>query len=184
MTRTPFQPIGAQARWKTVYELLQQTPVDGLLTYERIAEALDLDPENDRSLIHQTVSRAAREFEEIDKHAIDSVRGKGYRVVAPKEHMRLALRQQKRSRRSLERGHSKVVNVDLAGMEPEIRKAFEILASGFALQADFNRRIESRQARLDRALREISDTQDTDRKRTEEEVAELRERLARLEKGA
>jgi hypothetical protein len=181
--RAPFEPIGEQARWRVIYEALKDVPVGETITYERLGTVLDLDPKDDRSVIQQAMHRAAYELETQDKHAVDSVRGIGYRVVEPVEHMGLAVRQQKRSRRALERGQSKVVNVDLTGMEPEIRKAFEVLATGFALQADFNRRIENRQARLDRALREISDTQDTDRKHSDEEITELRERLARLEAG-
>lgn len=181
MGRAPFEPLGAQARWRTVYEILQQAAVDDVVTYETLGEALDLHPYNDRAIIQQAMARAAREHEETDKRAIDSVRSVGYRIVEPREHMTLAVRQQKKSRRALERGHSKVVNVDFNNMDPNIRSAFEILASGFAQQAGFNRRIELRQSRLDRALRDIADSQHQDRKRTEEEVTELRERLARLE---
>lgn len=179
--RTPFQPVGEKARWRIVYAILQNAQIDDVVSYEKLGDALDLDPAKDRNLIHQAMARAAKEFEEQDKHAIDSVRSVGYRVVQPKEHMGLALRAQKRSRKALERGQSKVVNVDMTGMEPEIRKAFEVLAGGFAMQADFNRRIENRQARLDRALREIADTQDHDRKRTDDELEELRGRLKKLE---
>jgi hypothetical protein len=184
MTRAPFEPLGEKARWRVVYDLLRTTPEDGVITYEAMAEALALDPDKDRPTIQQAVHRAAREFEEADKHAIDVVRGQGYRVVRVREHLTLAKRHQKRSRRSLERGQSKVVNVDLGSMEPEVRKAFEVLAQGFALQADFNRRIETRQTRLDAAIREITDAQSHDRKRTDEEMDELRERLARLERGS
>ena len=47
---------------------------------------------------------------------------------------------------------------------------------------DFNKRLDVRQTKLEQTVRDIADSQRTDRKRTDEEVAELRERLARLER--
>ena len=177
----PFQPAGEQARWKTIYEILKATPIDGVVTYNKLGKALDLDPIKERHLIQQAMQRAAREYEGVDKRAIDAVRGKGYRVVEPREHLDLARRHQRKSSRALVRGHSKAVNVDLNGVEPQVRAALETVGRAFALQMDFNRRFDVRQARLEEAVRAIADSQHDDRKRTAEEVAELRERLARLE---
>src|SRR5215469_9744136 len=52
------------------------------------------------------------------------------------------------------------------------------IAYGGPRALDFNRRFDVRQARLEQAIRDITDTQDQDRKRTDEDVAELRDRLA------
>ena len=179
--RAPFEPIGKQARWKTVYELLAKASTNDLVTYDELGEALGLDPDGERSLIQQAIHRAAKEHERNDKRAIDAIPGKGYRVVEPTEHLELARRHQKKSGRSLARGASKVINVDLNGLEPEVRAAFDVLGHAFRLQMDFNRRFEVRQSKLEETVRDIQDSQHTDRKRTDEEVAELRERLARLE---
>jgi hypothetical protein len=179
--RAPFEPIGGQARWKTAYELLATTPMDGIVTYTELGDALGLDPDDDRSTIQQAVHRAAKQHEEDDKRAIDVIPGKGYRIVEPAEHLTLARRHQRKAGRSLVRGHSKAVNVDLNGVEPEVRRALEVVAQAFSMQMDFNRRFDVRQARLEQAVRDITDAQAMDRKRTEEEVAELKERLARLE---
>jgi len=181
--RAPFQPVGEQARWKTAYELIATTPMDGIVTYADLGDALGLDPDTDRNVIQQAVHRAAKEHEERDKRAIDVIPGKGYRIVEPAEHLTLARRHQRKAGRSLVRGHSKAVNVDLNGVEPEVRRALEVVAQAFSMQMDFNRRFDVRQARLEQAVRDITDTQAMDRKRTAEEVAELKERLARLENG-
>jgi hypothetical protein len=180
--RAPFEPIGKQARWRTVYEILSATPINGLVTYDQLGDALELDPDRQRNTIQQAVYRAAKHHEEIDKRAIDVIAGKGYRVVEPPEHIDLARRHQRKSSRSLVRGHSKAVNVDLNGLEPEVRAALEVIGHAFRLQMDFNRRFDVRQSKLEQTVRDIADSQRTDRKRTDEEVSELRERLARLER--
>lgn len=175
---SPFEPHGDRARWRIVYEdLLVNHDENDLVTYEQLGEALDLDPETDRHMIQMAVRRAAKELEEADKQALDAVPNVGYRIVYAVEHMGLARRQQRRSHRALASGKSKVVNVDLTGLEPEARKAFEVMAQAFALQMDFNRRIDVRQKNLEQATRAVTERQ----ARTEAELAELRERLARLE---
>lgn len=181
MSGPPFTPIGERARWKVVYEILAAAPMNGLVTYGELGNALGLDPDNHRNVIQQAVHRAARSHEELDKRAVDVVPGKGYRVVEPAEHIGLARRHQRKSTKALARGHSKAVNVDLNGLEPEVRAALEVIGHAFRLQMDFNRRFDVRQSKLEQTVRDIADGQRTDRKRTDEEVAELRERLARLE---
>lgn len=181
---SPFEPIGEQARWRTVYEILAAKPVNGIVTYDELGDALDLHPQHQRQAIQQAVRKAAKEHEQLDKRAVDVIPGEGYRVVEPQEHLDLARRYQKRSSRALVRGHSKAVNVDLNGVEPQVRAALEVVGRAFVMQMDFNRRIDVRQARLEEAIRDIADSQREDRKRTAEEVAELKARLARLEKDA
>lgn len=180
----PFEPVGDQARWRTVYDLLTAAPMNGVITYVQLGDALGLHPDDDRHIIQQAVRRAAREHEELDKRALDVIPNKGYRVVEPREHIGLARRQQKRSSKALQRGYSKAVNVDLNGVEPQVRAALEMVGRAFALQMDFNRRFDVRQSRLEQAVRDIADAQHTERKRTDEEVAALRERLARLERNS
>ncbi len=179
----PFQPAGNQARWKTVYELLRAAPQGRIVTYAQIGDALGLDPASDRHRISGAVRRAAKEHEEKDKRAIDVVANIGYRITVIGERAELAIRHQKRAGRSLARGHSKATNVDLNGAEPEVRHALELLGRAFTMQMDFNRRFTVRQEKLEQTIRDIADTQVTDRKRTDEEIDELKERLKRLEGG-
>lgn len=179
--RAPFEPIGAQARWKTVYELLRKTPTGTVVTYKQLADALGLDAERHKEAIRGAVIRAAKEHEEKDKRAVQAVRGEGYRPVEARVNIELARKHQRRASRSLQRGHSKAVNVDLNGVDPQVRAALETIGHAFVLQMDFNKRFEGKQARLEETVREIADSQVQDRKRTDEEISELRARLARLE---
>jgi hypothetical protein len=179
--RAPFEPIGPQARWKTVYELLKKTSTGEIITYGQLGEALGLDPDDDRVIIRSAVRRAAREHEEHDKRAVDAVSGQGYRPVEPRASLELARKQGKKAGRSLARGRSKAVNVDLNGVDPEVRKALEVVAQAFSMQMDFNRRFEGKTARLEQTIREIADSQEQDRKRTAEDIAELRDRLDQIQ---
>lgn len=176
---SPFNPVGDIARWRTIYDLLSARAVGDVLTYEDMAEALDLDPVKERHTIQVAMRRAAKELEQEDGHAVEAVVNTGYRIVEPTEHLRLARQQQRRSSRALARGHSKVVNVDLSGVDPEVRQAFQVVASAFAMQMEFNRRTDVRQKKLEASLEAVRE-QST---RTDAEVAELRKRLERLEKG-
>lgn len=173
----PFQPVGSRARWRVLYDLLRPLRVGDLLTYDQMAAALELDPEADRHTIQLAMRRAARELETVNKHTVDVVVNKGYRVVEPEQQLGLARRHQRKASKSLVRGQSKVVNVDFNLIDPETRKAFEVMAGAFAAQLDFNRRMDVRQANLEKAVDAVAGQAD----RTDEEIAELRARLRRLE---
>jgi len=175
----PFKPAGERARWQVIYDLLCATEVGGVVTYEALARALGMNAEADRHRIQVAMRRAAQEHEEVDKRAVDAVPNVGYRVVRPPEHVPLARRQQKKSNNALARGHSKAVNVDLTGVDEATRHALDVVARAFALQMDFNRRFDVRQRRLEEALTTVARKAD----RSSEEIAELRARLERLERG-
>lgn len=174
---SPFEPAGETARWRILYAALQERSVDDVFTYEEMAELLELDPAVDKHTIQVAMRRAAIELEKVDKHAVEAVVNVGYRIVEPEEHLRLAKGQQRRSSRALARGQSKVVNVDLSNVEPEVRQAFQVVAAAFSMQLEFNRRTDIRQKKLEDALDAVRDKST----RTDEEVAELRARLERLE---
>jgi hypothetical protein len=181
-TLSPFQPSGEQARWRVAYGVLQAAEVNSVVTYDELGEALSLDPDRDRHAIQMAIRRAAQELEEQDKRAIDAIPNKGYRIVEAPEHLVLARRHHRKAGRSLARGHSKAVNVDLTGVDPDVRRALEVTAQAFSLQMDFNRRFAVRQSQLEQAVREITDTQTTDRQRSADDIAMLRERIERLER--
>lgn len=172
-----FAPHGDRARWRDIYDLLCAARVDDVVTYEQMAHALGLDAVADRHRIQMAVRRAAQEHETVDKRAVDSVPNVGYRIVRAPEHVLLARRQQTRSSRALARGHSKAVNVDLSGVDAATRHALDTVARAFALQMDFNRRFDVRQRRLEEVLTTVQQSA----QRSEEEIAELRSRLERLE---
>lgn len=176
---TTFQPLGEQARWKIIYELLQAADVGSIINYTDMGNALDLDPDEDRHAIQMAFRKAAREYLIRDDRATESVPNVGYRVVEPSEHLGLARKQQTRASKSLKQGHRQVVHVDLNGMDPEIRKAFDVTARAFSTLLDFNRRLDMKQRNLEDALGTIVVRQD----RSEDELVALKARLASLEEA-
>lgn len=176
---SPFRPSGERARWRILYEMLCSLNVDDTITYEEMGEEIGLDPAEQRHQIQMALRRAAREYEEVDKRALDVIPNVGYRVVRAPEHLRLADRHQRKAGRSLQRGHSKVVNVDFNLVDAETRRAFEVVGRAFALQMDFNRRMAYRQGQTEKALQAMSEHTE----RTDAEIADLRARLERLEQG-
>jgi hypothetical protein len=178
---SPFIPLAEQARWRTIYELLRQTPIDGVLTYAVMGEALDLDPDDDRHTLQVAMRRAAREFEQIDLHAVTPLINVGYRVVRPPEHYDLARRHQRRSSRELAKGHSKVVNVDVTALDPLTRHAFEVVGQALVYQMAFNKRLDIRQRSLENTVREVATQQQRTASWTAEQFAEFNARLQRLE---
>lgn len=179
--REPFKPIGTQARWRTIYDLLKKTPTGKVITWEKLGDALALDPVKDRAAIVGAVRRAAKEHEEKDRRALDTVRGEGYMPVDATGSLVVARKQQVRSGRALARGHHTATHVDLNGASPEVRKALEILAGQFDAQLEFNRRVAGKQLRMEQDLAAIRDSQQEDRERTDAETDALKQRLARLE---
>lgn len=174
-----FEPKGDRARWRVLYDLLRKLDVGDTISYVECGTALDLDPNTDRHVIQMAMRRAAKEFETEDKHALESVVNVGYRVVEAEKHLVLAKRQQKRAGKALARGHSKVVNVDLSDVEPEVRSAFQVVAQAFSMQMEMNRRFDSRARKLEEAV----EMMDAKQGRSESELAELRARIERLEKS-
>lgn len=175
---SPFQPSGETARWRIIYDLLAEVEVGEVLDYVTMANALELNHTKDRHVIQVAMRRAAAQLERVEKHAVEAVNNVGYRVVQAEEHLRLARKYQAKSSKALALGQSKVINVDLSNVDPEVRQAFAVVASAFAMQVDFNRRTDIRQQRLEESLESMR-IQST---RTEEEVSELRARLDRLER--
>lgn len=179
MSAAPFEPLGDQARWRTVYDVLTGREVGDVVTYADLGAELELDADEDRHAIQMAVRRAAQEYLNTHRHALDAVPNEGYRIVEPGEHLVLAKRHQKRASRALAAGHSKAVHVDLTGMDFETRKAFQVVAQAFAIQIDMTRRLDVGQQKLRAAVDSV--VQRTER--SESEIAELRARLERLEAG-
>lgn len=178
---SPFTPTGEQARWRVIYERLQKMEVDGVLTYEEMGELLDLNPVSDRHTLQMAMRRAALELEQVDKHAVDAVRGVGYQVVQPSEHLVLARRHQKKAGRSLKRGRSKAENVNFNEIGPETQRAFLVVASAFQAQMNIIQSLDIRQRNLETAVAAVHQEAGEDRARTAGDIAELRSRLEQLE---
>lgn len=172
-----FQPKGTKARWRIVYDLLHAMEENEVITYEALGNALNLHPATDRPTIATAVHQAARQLEERDKRAIHCLTNVGYRVVTANEHLDLARIHQGKSVNSLERAHSKVVNVDMSRMAEALRRSFDAANRAFTAQLEAVHRLDVRQSRLEEAIEAVTVRQEDQ----ESKYMSIEERLARLE---
>lgn len=144
-----FKPIGSRARWRTVYDMFREADFDQVITYEEMAKELSLDADADRHTLQMAANRAGLELEKVDRRAVDSERGVGYRVVQPSEILGLGQRRNRKAGKQIERGVTVTSAVDLNAVDGPTRAALETLARGFAIQADINRRVLAKQQKQD-----------------------------------
>jgi hypothetical protein len=174
---SPFAPIGDTARWKVMYGLLRTKAIGDLITFEEMAEALELDPVRDRQTLRVAFRDAARRFEEDEKRAVDAVRGVGYVVVDAVAQLGLARRHGRKAGRQLQRAYSKAVNVDLSGESPAVRAAFETVATAFAYQMEINRRQASKTARMQKTLDDLRTETRNHSEATDRRLADIERRM-------
>lgn len=175
---SPFTPAGDHARWRTLYDLLCEREIGEVLTYEEMGEALGLDAKRDRQVMQLAMRRAIRELEVNNSRTTDAVTNIGYRIIEPAEHLSLARRHQGKAKRSVVRAHNKVESADRNLIrDPAVVRALEVAAHILADQQEMMKRMDLRQGNLEKAVASVA--QKTER--NEDELVELRERLARLE---
>ncbi|WP_336879880.1 hypothetical protein [Rhodococcus globerulus] len=174
MTRQPFEPIGDTSRRRAALELLSAADYGQVVAYDDLSEAMG---GVERATIQQAVNKAKAALEAEHSKAVVAVPNTGYRVVEPGEHLALATTHQRKSRRSLSRGHSIVAHVDANALTEGERAAVILAASALAAQIDYMRRNDMRARRIEQSVEAVQ--QETTR--SADEIAELRARLDRLE---
>jgi uncharacterized coiled-coil protein SlyX len=171
----PFETIDTSgvARWKKIYELLEQCDVNDVITYDQIEEATDSFLDECRSDIYHAADKYLLEY----KRSIECVRGVGYRVVAAREHERL-IRQDVRSiRRKNRKAADRAIHVRRDELTTEQRRRIDEMQLHLAQHGEILRRMENKVRRLDEVYKIL-------RSRTLENTevtAEMSERMLRLE---
>lgn len=174
---TPFEPKGAVARWRVIYDLLLQAGVGDIISYADLGAQLGLDPGDDRHTIQMAVRRAAKEFLEQERRALEVETNVGYRVTEAQERSRLVRKQSVKVKRALTRTHDLAIHVDLTGLDMESRRLLEASAAVAYGQLQVTRALLHKQSRFNKALDSVSTQQET----TAAELASMRERMAELE---
>lgn len=151
-----------------------------MVTYQEAAEALGLHADHDRKAIANAMRAAGRRILAADGRALRVVLDVGYRLADPNEHITLYRERKKRGTKQLSTGLDILAGTDLTGLSQEAKDA--VLAEGARGKRiiDFIVATDRRQRKTEAAVEEIKG-QVT---RTVEETAEMKDRLARLERGA
>lgn len=180
VTPSPFEPIGEQARWRTLVDVFAKVDRGDVVTIEALAEELGLDPVRDRRAIQAAVNQSQKTLSREHDRSLVAVRGVGYRVALPDEHVDLAGRQQRKGRRALQRAQTHVDHVDLSSLSDEGRQIVYAAARALAWQQQQIKRLDLRQKDLERVLAGVTTRQE----RTEAEhgarIAELEKKIAEL----
>ena len=178
-----FEPHGERARWQVLYEELASLNFGDLLTYERMADLLDL-PLDQRHSMQLAMRRAAKELAVENARHIQAVRGVGYEIVDLAGQVKMTKRGKRKADRAMVVAQRPIVYVDqaaLAEAPATIREAFIKVGQVMDALAYAHRRAELRTDRIERTLDLVREEQEGDRVRTQEEIDLMKTRLARLE---
>lgn len=174
-----FTPAKEKSQRTMLLELFEDVTPGEVVSYEDIAEWLGLELDDVKG-VQRAVNGAKRSLEVHQSKALEAEPRKGYRVVAPNEHHRLAVMQQRKSRRALVRAKSKVAHVDLSGLTEGERVAITLATTALAAQLDFQRRADLRYANRQQVEEFMAEHKES-AERTTEELEKVRARMARLE---
>lgn len=168
-----FQPLGDVSRRQMVVDFFGDQPEGTVIAYETLEELLGVD----RATCRSAVNAAKPGLERHHFKSVVAVRGVGYRIVHANEHLAVARVHQKKSLRQLGRAKSPLDFVDLSKLTEGERAAIVLGVTSIGMQMEYARRFDIRQTRLEAAQARTA----TVVQRSEEEIAELKLRLARLE---
>lgn len=140
-----FQPTGTEALWQPLYNAAAQAEYGDVLTFADIEQIVGRDIRADR----YPVREAMRHLERDAHRTLTAVRGVGYRVANPAEHLTLAKQHQKRARRQTKRALAKTSSADRAGLTGDERHQLDALELNLQRQAEFLGRLSRRVERVE-----------------------------------
>ncbi len=180
-----FHPIGEKSRRLLAVELIAAKQADEIVTFEEIALACDLRWPEDRDMLRATVHSARPSLANDHHKALAAVRGVGYRVIRPEEHVQVAAALQRKAGRSVALARTTIETVDLGALGEEDRKLAMAAGAVLAWQHEQIRRLDLRQRGIEKVLGSVTEKVDATVAATtehQERLAELEARLAALEK--
>lgn len=121
--RTPFEKGDHRLKWQVLYdELLAEADFGALITYEQLDAVLGRPFVSSRSPLY----RAREHLGAMRRRWLAAVPGKGYRVIEPQEHVRVAEDYKDRARGQLAMMVKVGEVTDVARLTPAERTAFDI----------------------------------------------------------
>lgn len=168
--------IGDRSRRQMVVDYAAEKKPDEVITYGELAVALGV-PAAARDVIRSAVNSAGPELTTQHGVVLTSVRGVGYRVIRPEEHVVVAASLQRRAGKTIVQARDTVAAVRLDELSPEGRQIALAAAAALSMQASMIERLDVRQQRLATVMDSVSGRLES----TEQVTAEHAERLAQLE---
>lgn len=140
----PFKPRGETAQWRIVYDAFRGANEGDTITYEQLADRLNLDARRDRHRIQAAARKAAAKLLETDHRAVDVQAETGYLVVPAKQHIALAGKQIERASHHLDRGKDLTTYVQLDDLTDRERGIIQAMLLGFSQVGEYVRQIGAR----------------------------------------
>lgn len=190
------QPGDAPARWHILYQAMAELVAGELLSYERMAKLLGLDPQlvKDRQAISVSARKASDELRKRDRKVALLIRGKGYGIAQPDVIIGVARRHQELAVAQVEAGFAKVDTIDLTQLDVTTARIVEATLMGFARQQAMMRQLDVRQNRLETVMAAVAATAHTAATQSQEtstrvtahdqQIAGLRAQIERLESAS
>ena len=148
----PFAPKGEVAQWRIVYRTFQGAAVGDTVTYEQLADVLEVDPKADRVKIQAAARRAAKQLLGVDDRAVEVEPDVGYRLVPAVRQIPMAGKQVERAEHALSKGHDLTTHIRMDELTEQERVIVQSMALGFAQVAEWarhlGRRVEDHEGRL------------------------------------
>lgn len=135
-----------------ITELAANASYGDLLTFQRMATALDLDPDDERDQVRQAVSAARPLLLRDHKRALVAERGRGYRVAHPREQSGIAQVHRRKADRQINNAIAMVTYVDESKLTPEELKRNEAIRM---VLTNLHTRLNGAESRLEQLERAV-----------------------------
>lgn len=171
-----FESMSDKSRRQTVVDLFETVQPGEVVPYNVLEDVLGLDRPTTQSVVNQAKTGIQRTHQK----SLVAVRNVGYQVIQPGSHLRLAQHHQKKGRKQTRRALMAVENTDYDQLDETQRLRFDVAVSVIKTLVQWEKRADLRFASREK-LDEFVSQQDSRNQRTDSEVSELRNRLARVE---
>lgn len=173
---TVFVPLADVSQRQMVIDMAADVEPGEIITYEAIESLLGLDRPRAQSVVNQ----AKFGLQKTHQKSLVAVRGVGYRVLSPSEHLELAKVHQAKGRRQTRKSRQAVEHTDYSKLNEAERTKYDVAIGVLRTLERWERRADLRYASRER-LDDFVSAQSTKNARTDSEVSDLKTRLARIE---
>ena len=118
------EPIKTPA-WHELYDTYKNTEYDTIITYDQLSKTIGFNILEKRYIIEAFKRVMLRQ----NNKALENIPNKGYRIVMPNEHTRLASREVKRAERRLRKGVELSLCVDFEKLNQREQAQLTLIAN-------------------------------------------------------
>lgn len=149
-----FQPSRPDGRsdWRVIFDRVADLDYGAEVTHQELLEELGVD---DQARLYRAVGRANRELWKTREKSLAVIRGKGYRILQPSEHERLAEGYKEQARGRMSNAIAVMQATNLSGMTAQEREWAIRVTSGLQMLARVMDEHAAKLARHDELLDEL-----------------------------